>query len=380
MRSLVFYTIAVCVFMFLSSSCGGGRTEITFSGQGDTLDIRHASYLQVVEYPGYTVVNLRNPWDTLKVLHTYILMPREKVYDSDSLPVGTVVRVPLQRSVVYTSVHCALLEELGALSSIVGVCDSQYIYRPAVREQLRLGGIRHVGSGIFPDVERIIELQPEALLLSPFENSGGYGTVGRLEVPIVECADYMETSALGRAEWMRFYGRLYGCASRADSLFAAVEHDYLMWKHRAQGCSERPTVFTDLPAGSSAWYVPGGNSTIGGMYADAGARYLFADNANSGSVPLSFETVYAEAKDADFWLIRYHAPVDRTYASLAMEHQAYTHFSAYRTRRMYGCNTANSTFYEEIPFHPERLLAEFAYIFHPELRDDAGLYYYKALE
>ena len=142
MRSLVFYTIAVCVFMFLSSSCGGGRTEITFSGQGDTLDIRHASYLQVVEYPGYTVVNLRNPWDTLKVLHTYILMPREKVYDSDSLPVGTVVRVPLQRSVVYTSVHCALLEELGALSSIVGVCDSQYIYRSAVREQLRLGGIR----------------------------------------------------------------------------------------------------------------------------------------------------------------------------------------------------------------------------------------------
>ena len=229
-------------------------------------------------------------------------------------------------------------------------------------------------------MERIIELQPEALLLSPFENSGGYGTVGRLEVPIVECADYMETSALGRAEWMRFYGRLYGCASRADSLFAAVEHDYLMWKHRAQGCSERPTVFTDLPAGSSAWYVPGGNSTIGGMYADAGARYLFADNTNSGSVPLSFETVYAEAKDADFWLIRYHAPVDRTYASLAMEHQAYIHFSAYRTRRMYGRNTANSTFYEEIPFHPERLLAEFAYIFHPELRDDTVLCYYKALE
>ena len=36
----------------------------------------------------------------------------------------------------------------------------------------------------------------------------------------------METSALGRAEWMRFYGLLFGEAQKADSLFAEVEKNY----------------------------------------------------------------------------------------------------------------------------------------------------------
>ena len=44
-----------------------------------------------------------------------------------------------------------------------------------------------------------------------------------LDIPIIECADYMETSALGRAEWMRFYGLLFGVAPQADSLFAEVD-------------------------------------------------------------------------------------------------------------------------------------------------------------
>ena len=73
---------------------------------------------------------------------------------------------------------------------------------------------------------KIIDLHPDAIMLSPFENSGGYGRVEKLNIPIIECADYMETSALGRAEWMRFYGLLFGQAQKADSLFAEVEKNY----------------------------------------------------------------------------------------------------------------------------------------------------------
>jgi iron complex transport system substrate-binding protein len=371
MRSFVFTVIAVCTFVFLFPSCDGeGNRAETF--QGDTLEVRYASHLQMVECMGYTLVNLRNPWDTLRTLHSYILMPRDKEYNTDTLPKGTVVRVPLQRSVIYTSVHCGLVNEWGALDGVAGVCDVKYIHQDEVLQRLADGRMTDLGNAQSPDVERMIDIQPDALLLSPFENSGGYGMVERLGVPIIECADYMETSALGRAEWMRFYGRLYGCGDKADSLFANVEADYLKWKDKALACTDRPTVFADLPTGISAWYVSGGGSTIGRMYADAGARYLFADNASTGSVPLSFETVYAKAKHADIWLIRYHAPQDRTYRSLANEFELCTNFDAFRNRRMYGCNTAYSRFYDEIPFHPERLLAEFACIFHPELKCESG--------
>ena len=39
----------------------------------------------------------------------------------------------------------------------------------------------------------------------------------------------METSALGRAEWMRFYGLLFGVVSKADSLFAEVDSCCLLY-------------------------------------------------------------------------------------------------------------------------------------------------------
>lgn len=381
MRNLIFHILAICTFGAFFPSCGGGRGTLS-SLTGDTLAIRHASHLQMIECEGYTVVNLRNPWDTLRTLHSYVLVPYEKEYDTDTLPEGTVVRIPLQRSVVYTAVHCGLVEELGAIDAVAGVCDAQYIHQSAMKQRLADGRVVDLGNGMSPDVERMIDLRPDALLLSPFENSGGYGQVDRLGIPIIECADYMETSALGRAEWMRFYGRLYGCAAKADSLFTVVETEYTEWKHWAQACKERPTVFADLPTGSSTWYVSGGGSTIGRMYADAGARYLFADNASSGSIPHSFETIYEKAREADIWLIRYHAPHDKTYGSLAKEFNPYTHFDAYRNRKMYGCNTAYSNFYDEVPFHPERLLAEFARIFHPELCDEdtASLRYYAPLK
>ena len=184
MRSFVLHIIAVCTFMLLFPSCGGERTHAS-QPAGDTLDIRHASHLQIVEYPGYTVVTLRNPWDTLRTLHSYVLVSRKKTYNADTLPVGTVVRVPLQRSVVYTAVHCGLVEELGALDAIAGVCDSKYIHQPAVHERIRRESMLDLGNGISPDVERMIVLQPDALLLSPFENSGGYGRVDRLGIPII---------------------------------------------------------------------------------------------------------------------------------------------------------------------------------------------------
>ena len=104
-----------------------------------------------------------------------------------------------------------------------------------------------------PDIERIIALNPEAILLSPFENSGGYGKLDKLHVPIIEAADYMESSPLGRAEWMKFYGMLFkkdgnapktalaaSCEPKADSLFAKIEKEYLKLKAEAAGYPKVP--------------------------------------------------------------------------------------------------------------------------------------------
>lgn len=354
-------------------SCKPKQASGVLSG-GDTLDLRYAENLVVVAYPEYTVATLRNPWDTLKVLHTYVLVPSDRALPAH-LPEGTVVRTPLSKSVIYSSVHCALINQLGAFKSIGGICDLKYIKLPAVEEGCRTGKIADCGDGMNPDMERIIDLHPDAILLSPFENSGGYGRVEKLSIPIIECADYMETSALGRAEWMRFYGLLFGVSAQADSLFAQVDSCYGALKERAANSSASLSIISDLK-NSSAWYVPGGRSTMGRLFTDAGGRYAFAADSHSGSVPLSFEMVFDKAGDADVWTIKYNRDRDITYADLEADYVGYTGFKAFKEHNVYGCNTAKVPFYEETPFRPDLLLADLIQILHPEIGDLGGLRYF----
>ena len=369
--------ITLCVTVLFLSACGGKSSTVSGSAQGDSIPLHYSSNLSLIDYEDYIVAQLRNPWDTTKILHTYVLVDKKQPLPQE-LPQGTLVRTPLSKAVIYSSVHCSLLKDLGALNSIGGVCDLKYIKLPEIEEGCRNGTITDVGDGMTPNIERIIDLHPDAILLSPFENSGGYGRVEKLNVPIIECADYMETSSLGRAEWMRFYGLLFGEAQKADNLFAEVEKNYNELKALVAPLSSAPSVISELKNGS-AWYVPGGKSTSARIYADAGANYVFADDEYSGSVPLAFETVFDKGQNADFWLIKYNQAIDKTYKELEQDYAPYTGFRAFKERNIYGCNTGKVDFYEDSPFHPDRLLKDLIKIFHPTLLEGYELKYFTKL-
>ena len=213
------------LFLLLVTACGGGRRNGVVA-DGEAVELRYATNLAIVRHDGWTEVRLRNPWDTAAVLHTYLLVPAQAPLPA-ALPEGTLVRTPLRRAGVATAVACGLIAELGCADAIAGVCEQEYIHPPDVQQGLRSGRVADFGNGMNPDIERIMATAPDALLLTPFEHSGGYGRAERLGIPIIECAEYMETSALGRAEWMRFYALLFGAEARGDSIFAAVERHYL---------------------------------------------------------------------------------------------------------------------------------------------------------
>lgn len=374
-KGLQFISIAITVLLL--SACSGRSNTSSTSVQGDTITLRYSENLSIVDYEDYTLAQLRNPWDTTKILHTYILVDKEQKLPEE-LPAGTIVRTPLSKAVIYSSVHCSLLKKLGTLGSIGGVCDLKYIKMPEIEEGCRNGSIADVGDGMNPNIEKIIDLHPDAILLSPFENSGGYGRVEKLNVPIIECAEYMETSALGRAEWMHFYGLLFGKQQVADSLFASVEQNYNELKNLVAPISYAPSVMCDLKT-SSTWYTPGGNSTISKLYTDASANYIFREDTHSGSLPYPFEVIFEKGQQADVWLIRYNQPADKTYSELEKEFAPYAGFRAFKERNIYGCNTNRVPFYEETPFQPDWLLKDLIKIFHPSMLEGYELKYYSKL-
>lgn len=372
---LIGLTCLVALFL-LTTACGPQMTQQSAEA-GEAVPLRYATLLKMQRTADYTLCEIADPWKAGRVLHRYVLVGADKPLPA-ALPEGTVVRTPLQHAVSFTSVHASLAYDLGAADRLIGVCDKDYILRPALCQLLASGRWQDMGAAHLPSVERLAAAQPDALLVSPFENVQ-YGPISHLGIPLIECADYMETSPLGRAEWMRFYGLLFGKEAEADSLFALTEAAYLSLKAQAAADSLRPTLLADqLTAG--VWYVPGGRSTTGQLFADAGARYVFASDTASGSVARSFEAVYAAGRHADVWLTKYGAAHDETYASLRADYAPYAGLRPWRERRVWGCNVSCVAVFEETPFRPDRLLADLVSILHPTLLPNHRLRYYQPLQ
>ena len=425
----------------LMAACQGGKTAAADAEAGDTLEMKYAKLLTIVKHGDgeeasdeaegidyqYAEAIIANPWKAGMMLHRYILIPKGEEGDKTVARLALqrtsgmgcttdTVRTPVERSAVFIAPHCQLMYELGCQQAIRGVCDLNYINIPDVRKRAASAGnasagnassenassenasaqnsIVDCGSSMAPDIERIIALKPEAILVSPFENSGGYGKLDKLHVPIIEAADYMESSPLGRAEWMKFYGMLFGkdknisttaaveaseaaagkaseatlpasCELRADSLFAQIEKEYLDLKAEAGKLPKGLSILTERKTGG-VWYVPGGQSTIGILLKDANARYIFSDDQHSGSLPMSPEQILAKGSQVDVWAFKYFGGAPLSQVQLLQEYDGYKALAAFNRGNIYQVDTSTEPYFELTSFHPELLLREFIILAHGE--------------
>lgn len=420
------YIFGALLALLVQTACQGGKTTAGEAEEGDTLKMKYAKLLTIVKYGEkgtaslnndaedaeyqYAEVNVANPWKAGTLLHRYILIPKGKEGDemvarlalqrTSGMGCTTdTVRTPVERSAVFIAPHCQLMYEMGCQQAIRGVCDLNYINIPDVKKRAAAGNaaagkasagnvsagnaaarnsIVDCGSSMAPDIERIIALKPEAILLSPFENSGGYGKLDKLHVPIIEAADYMESSPLGRAEWMKFYGMLFkkdgnapktalaaSCEPKADSLFAKIEKEYLKLKAEAAGYPKGLSILTERKTGN-VWYVPGGQSTIGILLKDANARYIFEDDEHSGSLAMSPEQILAKGKQVDIWAFKYFGGAPLSQAQLLQEYDGYKALAAFNRGNIYQVDTSTVPYFELTSFHPELLLREFIILAHGE--------------
>lgn len=428
----------------LMAACQGGKTAAADAEAGDTLEMKYAKLLTIVKHGDgeeasdeaegidyqYAEAIIANPWKAGTMLHRYILIPKGEEGDKTVARLALqrtsgmgcttdTVRTPVERSAVFIAPHCQLMYELGCEQAIRGVCDLNYINIPDVRKRAASAGkasagnassekasaqnsIVDCGSSMAPDIERIIALKPEAILVSPFENSGGYGKLDKLHIPIIEAADYMESSPLGRAEWMKFYGMLFGkdknisttaagkasevaagkaseaaagkaseatlpasCELRADSLFAQIEKEYLKLKAEAGKLPKGLSILTERKTGN-VWYVPGGQSTIGILLKDANARYIFSDDQHSGSLPMSPEQILAKGSQVDVWAFKYFGGAPLSQVQLLQEYDGYKALAAFNRGNIYQVDTSTVPYFELTSFHPELLLREFIILAHGE--------------
>ena len=84
----------------------------------------------------------------------------------------------------------------------------------------------------------------------------------------------------------------------------------------------------------------------------------------------------AKALDADLWLVRSYG-YETTTSTLKALNPRYTAFEAWKRGNIYSCDTEKRNIFNDVAFHPDKVLAEYIAIFHPELMPGYELQYFK---
>ncbi len=344
--------------------------------------LTHADGLTIDYFNNYKVVTVLNPWRDADVTFQYVLV-QCGTPAPDGYPDAQVIDVPARSIITMSTTFLPHLQELGVLDRLVGVDSFAYINTPAVRSLVDAGTLTEIGNGMQVNVESIIDLDPGVIMADGIGDpqSDVHPVLLEAGLPVALSGEYMETSPLGRAEWVKFMAALFNQEATAETSFANKVTQYNDLVAQVATVTERPTVFTNSPF-QGTWYISGGNSYIAQILEDAGAAYLWADDDSTGNLLLSFETVLDRAADADFWV------TTSTWNSIdeaLAEDERFAEFAAVQNGRLYNNNArvneqGGNDYWESGVTNPHIILADIIKIFHPELLPEHELYYYQQLK
>lgn len=370
----------VSLFCLLTSACRQSKNEHHSTNSGKNY-IKYAQGLSIEKHSGYSIVRVQDPWPNAPKKYTYVLCEKNASIPGE-LAKFPQIQVPIQTIVVTSTTHIPSLEMLGVENTLVGFPQLDYISSPKVRALIDGQKVKELGTNQNLNTESMLDLQPDLIV--------GYGIDGvnptldllqKSGLKVMLNGDWNEATPLGKAEWIKFFGALYGKERQADQIFTEIEKNYISIKQKVLTSSYTPTVMAGALY-ENHWFLPHGNSWGSAFIKDAGAQYLWADSKGTGSLALSFETVLEKAAQADVWI----GPSQYTsLAEMQKDNPHYAQFKAFQNKKVYSFSTKKGPtggilFYEWAPNRPDWVLQDMVKIFHPELFPDNEFHFFEQLK
>lgn len=338
-----------------------------------------ATGFDILKERGHNLIVINEPWKNSKKSLRYLLLEKDDNIPN-SITYDEIVRVPIKKLVVTSTTHIPILEALGELKTLVGFPNTDYISSVSARELVKNGKIKELGANSNINLETIIDLSPDVVIGFGVDGTDkALDNIKKFGIPVLYNSEWLENHALGRAEWIKFFGLLFDKEKEANQIFDGIKQEYFKIKKLAQKTKNRPTVLSGMPY-KDTWYLPNGNSWAAQFFLDANACYLWQNEKGNGSVVLNFETVLEKAKNADYWI----AVSDyQTKKQLLDSNLHYKQFKMYKEDKIYFSNikghTGGMLFYELAPSRPDLVLKDLVKIFHPELLPNYKLNFYSQL-
>ncbi len=330
------------------------------------------------------VVRVGQPWQNAQHAAEYILVPRGTAppsgYRKESL-----ITVPVNNCIALSTTFLAFLETLGQTDKLIALDNGRYVNSPNILKKIEENKIKEVGSGSQLNIEKVLSLSPELVFAYAMGDPAYdvHSQLTRAGIPVILNAAHLEETPLGRTEWIKFMALFFDAEKTAAAVFDSIAAEYRQLAVLTQHLEDRPAVFCNAPFRGGPWFIPGGKSFVANALADAGARYLWGEDKSSGSLPLSFESVYERAAGADIWLNQ--LAEWKTLHHVRQADNRYIRFKAYRQKQIFNNNARQNShggndIYENGIIHPEWVLADLIKIFHPSLLPHHNLIFYRRLE
>ncbi|MBC2845883.1 ABC transporter substrate-binding protein [Winogradskyella flava] len=374
------------LFLFLVAfvSCKNEpKEEIPFQTKNITLALKYAEGFSVDDNGNFKVLSILKPWPKASKSYKYLIASSE-VLSKMTFPkdyYDGIITNDIRKIVVTSTTHIPGLELLGVEQSLVGFPGTDYISSKKTRKRITDGEVRELGKNEGINTEVLLELNPDVLIGFGVDGvNKTFETLKNAGIPVIYNGDWVESSALAKAEWIKFFGVLFNKEKEADSIFNQIEVDYLAAKAIAKQAKSQPTILSGAMH-KDVWYLPNGSSPEAQFLKDANVNYLWSDTTGNGSLALSFETVFDKGKNADLWL---NPSYYTSFKQLEEASELYTNFKAFKNQAIYTFSdttgeTGGVLYYELGTARPDLVLKDIIKICHPQLLLDYTPYFFKRL-
>ncbi len=375
--------ILVFLLLFVLSSCKRDTKANNHSQEVLPIlpqHIEYASGFTIQTYDHYKRIDISSPWPDAQNTFTYILYAKgtpKPTIDFDA----KFIQVPIQKLVVTSTTDIPMLEYLDIEHTLIGFPHTEYISSERTRVRIDSGKVKELGNNGHLNTELTLEIAPELIIgYSATGDTKTYDLLERTGIPVIMNGSWVEQHPLGRAEWIKFFAAFVGKEKTAEEIFVTIKEEYNKAVALAQNTTKSPTImsgnmFKDI------WHVPGGDSYMARLFKDANTQYLWENTQKTGSIALSFESVFEKAKNAEIWI---GSGMATSLSELEEKNNHYRLFDAFKNKSVYSSAlktgvTGGLVYYELGPMRPDLILKDIIHIAHPELLNDYELYFFKKL-
>jgi iron complex transport system substrate-binding protein len=339
--------------------------------------IEEAKGFSLYKYPNFKILTVQNYYPNSTKQFRYVLAKSaESIPDSlRSLPF---IQTPITRIALTSTTHIPSLVLLGESSRLVAFPNTNYISSPTIRKQIEKGKVIDLGTNQQPDLEKLAISKAQVLIGYQIDQSRNLEEILKsVKIPILLNADWNEQTALGKAEYIKFFGALFEKDALAEKQYNQIKTNYLSLKKRVSEIKNQPSVMAGALFEDS-WYLPQGNSWGAQFIKDAGAKYIYEKTTGTGSLRYDLEKVYLDCKNADFWI----GPGQfESRTDLLAADTRYSEFKAFQENKIFSYSakkgaTGGVLFYELASNRPDLVLRDLVHIFHPDLLPNHKLYFF----